>query len=77
MLLGKPITDTAMNAGTERQVLPRLRPIDDELIGAVDLFFVAISGDVPHHHLVAPGDPATGEFDVVAGGTAHMQHGRR
>ena len=41
MLLGKPIADTAMNAGPERQVLPRLGPINDEFIGAVDLFFVA------------------------------------
>jgi len=39
--LGKPIADAAMNAGVERQVLLRLGPINDEFIGAVDLFYVA------------------------------------
>src|SRR5665213_1224864 len=76
LLLSKPIADTAMNAGTERQMLPGLGPIDDKFIGALDFFFVAISGDIPHHHLVAPGDPAAGDLDVVASGPAHMQHRR-
>ena len=40
------------------------------------LSLVAIAGDVPHHHLVALGDPAAGEFDVVARGAAHVQHRR-
>src|SRR6202044_289337 len=76
LLLGQPVADTAVDAGTERQMLPRLGPIDDKFIGTVDLFLVAISGDIPHHHLVAPGDPAAGKFDVVAGGPAHVQHRR-
>src|SRR5258708_32355174 len=55
LLLGEPVADTAVDAGAKRQMLPRFCAIDDELVGALNLFFVAISRDVPHHHLVAFG----------------------
>src|SRR5712664_3811698 len=46
LLLGQPVADAAMDAGAERQMLPWFCAIDDELIGVLDLFLVAIAGDV-------------------------------
>src|SRR6266702_1693636 len=75
LLFGEAVADATMDAGPERQMLPRLGAIDDEFVGALDLVLVAIARDVPHHHLVTPGDLAAGKLDVVARGAAHMQHG--
>src|SRR5882672_11733508 len=47
LLLGEAITDTAMDAGAKRQMLTRLRAIDDEFVWSLDLVLVAIAGDVP------------------------------
>src|ERR1700687_1244368 len=76
LLLGQTIADTAVDTGAERQMLPRLYAVNDELVGALDLFLVAVSGDIPHHDLVALGDLAAGELDVIARGSAHVQHRR-
>src|SRR5581483_9307169 len=51
--LGEPHADAAVDAEAEREVRARPRPIDDELVGTVDHFLVAVAGDVPHHHAVA------------------------
>lgn len=43
LLLGKPVPDTTVDAGTEGEMLPGFGAVDDKFIGAVDLFFVAIT----------------------------------
>src|SRR5438128_325846 len=76
LLLGEPVADAAVDAGAERKMLARLGAVDDELVGALDLVLVAVARDVPHHHLVALGDPAAAQFGIAARGAAHMQHRR-
>ena len=63
-----------MDAGAEGEMLPGFDTIDDEFVWPRDLFLVSIAGDVPHHHLVAFGDVAAGQFDIVTRGAAHVQH---
>ena len=43
LLLGEPVANTTVDAGTEGEMLPGFGAIDDKFIGAVDLFFVAIN----------------------------------
>src|ERR1700748_3430641 len=45
LLLGEAVADAAMDAGAKGQMLPHLRPLDDELVGALDLVIVAVAGD--------------------------------
>src|SRR5437762_2013032 len=74
LLLGEAVADAAMDAGAESEMLPGLGAVDNELVGTIDLALVAIAGDVPHHHLVAFGDVAARQFDIVTCGAAHVQH---
>src|SRR5262249_35019856 len=64
LLLRKTIADTAMDSGSEGEMLAYLGTLDDEFVGALDLVLVAIAGDVPHHHLVALGNAAAAKLDV-------------
>ena len=43
LLLGEPVANTTVDAGTEGEMLTGFGAIDDKFIGAVDLFFVAIN----------------------------------
>ena len=61
---GQPVAHAAMDAETERQVVARLRPIDDELVRSLDRFFVAVARHVPHQHLVALFDLLALQFGV-------------
>src|ERR1700754_3067080 len=62
LLLGETVADAAMDAGAKGEMLPRLGAVDDELIRALDLALVAVAGDVPHHDLVAFGDPPSAKL---------------
>src|SRR5689334_13697641 len=76
LLFGEAVADAAVDTGAESEMLARLLAVDDELVGPLDLALVAIAGDVPHHDLVALGDPTAGEFGIAARGAAHMQYRR-
>src|SRR6185295_2403340 len=50
--LGEPHADAAVDAEAERQMGARASAVDDELVGTLDAFLVAVAGDVPHHDAV-------------------------
>src|SRR3954452_17893876 len=74
--LGKPYPDATMNAEAKGDMRAWPSPVDDELIRAIDDLFVAVSRNVPHHHLVALFDLLAPEFDVFQRGPAHMRQRR-
>src|SRR5215471_6739456 len=74
--LRQSIADTAMDAGAERQMLARPGSPDDEALGLLDRDLVAVSRDVPHHHLVAFPDRSAGKLAVAGRRAAHVDHRR-
>jgi len=56
---GQSVTNTAMNAIPKSGVVPGIGAVNDELIGAINVGFVSITGDVPHRKTIA-------FFDVFA-----------
>src|SRR6516165_3058056 len=63
--LGEPHTDAAVDAESERQVGARPRAIDDEVVGPLDRLLVAISGNIPHHDLVAFPDGPAPQLEIL------------
>src|SRR5882724_2650019 len=51
--LGQSDPDATMDTEAEGDVGARSGTVDDELVGTIDDLFVAVTRDVPHHHLVA------------------------
>src|SRR3954471_13488796 len=74
--LGKTHADAAVDTETEGEMRPRPRPIDDELLGAVDHFFVAVAGDVPHNDAIARLDGLPADLGVLQRGAPHMRERR-
>src|ERR1700761_8904298 len=60
----------------ERQMLPRPRAIHQELVRPLDRVFVAITRDIPHHHLVARTDLPASNLRILGRSTPHV-HDRR
>src|SRR6516225_3527874 len=54
--LRQPVADAAMDAEPERQMLTGPRAIDDKAIRLLDLFGIAVAGDIPHRDLVTLAD---------------------
>jgi hypothetical protein len=44
----------------------RPRPVDDELVGAINDLFVTVARDVPHHDLVTLLELLAAKLDVLA-----------
>jgi len=63
--LGKPGTDTAVDAEAERQVAPRVVAIDAQPRPIVEDRFVAIGGQIPQHDLVALAKGMAVKIDIL------------
>src|ERR1700730_16606296 len=74
--LGKPHADAAVDAEAERQMGAGPGAVDDEVVGVLDALFVAIAGDVPHHHPVALADFLVSDFGIDQRGAPHMRQWR-
>ena len=70
--LGQPIAHAAMQAKAERQMLPGIGPVDDQFVGVFKLFFITVSGDIPHQQLIIGFDLLTADDRVFIRGTAHV-----
>src|SRR5262249_60291061 len=60
--LGKTHADAAVDAEAEGEVRARAGAVDQEFLGPLDRFLVAVARDVPHHHALALLDRLAAEF---------------
>jgi len=73
---GDSIAHAAVDAEAEREVLARPCPVDDEIFGPLDDFFIAVAGVVPHHQLFPLADGLATDLRVLERGAAHAHHRR-
>src|SRR4029453_798311 len=50
--LGKTQAEATVDTETEREVVPRVPPLDDEVIRPLEHLLIAVAGGVPHKNLV-------------------------
>src|SRR5258708_5870715 len=70
--LGETQAEAAVDAETERDVVPGVLPVDDEVVRPVEHFLIAVAGGVPHQNLVTLSDHFAAELDVLDGPAAHV-----
>src|SRR3546814_17640927 len=61
-----------MNAIAERQMMPWVLTVYDELVRPVDDRLVAVTRQVPHHNLVAFSDLLAADLPILQRRAAHM-----
>ena len=62
-----------MNTKAERQMMPGVSAIDDEVVRPINDTFVAVTRDVPHQQLVIFFNLLTTQHSVLVGGAAHIR----
>ena len=72
--LAQAVAEAAVDAEAERQVVPRVGTVDEELVRVLDRVGVAIARDVPHHHFVALLDLLAADLGVFECGARHVRH---
>ena len=74
--LGQAIIHATMHPETKGYVRPRIRSINNELVGIPEYRFVAVSRQTPHNNLVIFLNPFSALIKVLYGRAAHMDKRR-
>ncbi len=74
--LPQTVAEAAVNAEAERQMMPRVRAIDQELVRVLDRVRIAVTRDVPHHHFLALLDLLAADLSVFERGACHVRDRR-
>src|ERR1700733_9297994 len=73
---GEAQTEAAVNPEAEGDVVARVVPLDDEIIGVLEHVFVAVAREVPHNAFLALLDRFTGDLGVGQRRAAPMRERR-